>query len=253
MRGMGLYPAWWETSSPPPPPPPPPPPAAGLLLAPPFEEGDVCVRGHSEAERCSCRVFSSASRDEGWRPLTVCSASGVNSRGSCAAGLAWCNLRCWASNSRIRCCDSCCARSHCSCWRRFACVGRSCSSGGRRGSGLYMVASQGASPSGRLMAVAGRGSSPERDLGLEVVEGGVRGVAVVVDIFRGFWLIGVVSRPERDLGRWAEEGVRWVFEEPGRFSGVALEAEVGVWLGMFSMSSRRMALPTLLLRLRTRE
>lgn len=64
------------------------------------------------------------------------------------------------------------------------------------------MASQGASPSGRFIAVAGRGSRPDRDLGRWLVEDGVRGEAVVlVDMIRGFWLKGVVSRPERDLGR----------------------------------------------------
>ena len=49
-----------------------------------------------------------------------------------------------------------------------------------------MVASQGGSPSGRFIAVAGRVSRPERDLGLWVVEDGVRGEGVVVDTIRGF-------------------------------------------------------------------
>lgn len=49
-----------------------------------------------------------------------------------------------------------------------------------------MVASQGASPSGRFVALAGRDSRPERDLGRWVLEDGVRGEAVVVDMVRGF-------------------------------------------------------------------
>ena len=66
-------------------------------------------------------------------------------------------------------------------------MGRSCSSGGSRESGLYIVASQGASPSGRFLAVVGRVSRPERDLGRWMVEDGVRGEAVVVvDMIRGF-------------------------------------------------------------------
>ena len=48
------------------------------------------------------------------------------------------------------------------------------------------MASQGASPSGRFIAVAGRGSRPERDLGLWMVEVGVRGEGVAVDTIRGF-------------------------------------------------------------------
>ena len=182
-RGMGLYPACWKASAT----------GAGLALRPPPPpaggwglRGRGCMRGHSEGDDCSCRDFSSASREEGWRPLTVCSASGENSRGSWAGGFSWLCLRCWASSSRIRCCESFCARSHCSCCSRFACVGRSCSSGGSRGSGLYIVASQGASPSGRFIAVAGRGSRPERDLGLWMVDDGVRGEGVAVDTIRGF-------------------------------------------------------------------
>lgn len=70
-----------------------------------------------------------------------------------------------------------------------------------------MVASHGASPSGRFTAVAGRGSIPERDLGRWVLDG-VRGEAAVVVTLRGLWLRGVVSSPERDLGRCGEEVVR---------------------------------------------
>ena len=79
-RGMGLYPACWDPSTL----------GAGLAFKPPPAavgglRGLGCPRGHSDGA-CSCRAFSSASRDDGWRPLTVCSASGENSRGSWAVG-----------------------------------------------------------------------------------------------------------------------------------------------------------------------